>query len=102
MPSQRQLQSRRWNSLYSLMDVCCTRFGSRQLQYRLSHPSLNREEIEHSHSMVGQLIEHNNHTRIRSMITNTIDGERVARRLETAWKLTPGLIGSMYRFLETW
>ena len=84
------------------MDVCNTRFGSRQLHYRLSHPSLDRKEIELSHSMVGTMIEQNRFQRIRTMITHTIDGERVARRFETAWKIHPGLIGSLYRFLETW
>jgi hypothetical protein len=52
--------------------------------------------------MVGLLMEQSRYKEIRSMIQNSIDGERVARRLETAWKIHPGLIGAMYRFLETW
>lgn len=102
IPSARSLQNKKWDSLYSLLDMCATRFGSRLLQYRISHPMIHAESICESHEAVGRLLENQHYTYLRGRMTSSQDGERIIRRVETNWKVSPGLVGSLYTFLKTW
>ena len=56
LPSEKTSVTTKWGSLFSLMDVTCTGFGSRLLHYRLSNPMLDVEKIHKSHNDVEMLI----------------------------------------------
>lgn len=77
-------------------------FGSRFLHYSMAHPLVQCEAIQERHRKVGTLLADSLYRRIRSAIQGSLDGERIIRRLEVQWKLNPGLIESMWKFLDMW
>lgn len=88
----RKNKERAYDSLYSLLNRCMTPFGSRFLHYTMANPLTNINEIRLRHEKVGILIQDERFRHIRSCIRGSVDGERIVRRLEVAWKLTPTLV----------
>lgn len=98
LPSSRQIISSRWTSLYSMLNVCKTAGGSRNLQYRLANPSVQVESIRKDHCKVEKLMEITDD--INKTIDGTLDGERIIRRLEINHNITPQLVYNLYRWLK--
>lgn len=102
VPSQKRLREEKWDSLYSLMDVCGTKFGSRYLHFRLSHPSTNTSEIRRWHNAIGLFHKERMFEKVRGMCMGSLDMERIIRRIEINLKMTPNLVLCLWRVLDTW
>ena len=98
LPSSRQIISSRWTSLYSMLNVCKTAGGARNLQYRLANPSVSVETIRGDHCKVEKLMDITDD--INKTIDGTLDGERIIRRLEINDNITPSLVYNFYRWLK--
>ena len=102
VPSSRAQRGSQYDSLYSLMNVCVTSFGSRYLQYTMANPLLDSSIIRYRHESVGHLMKDALYKEIRGRIQGSVDGERVIRRFEVQWKVNPQLVEHLWSFLDMW